>query len=56
MNKKFFIVILAFAFSGVTNVMSNTSKDEVAEVSSTNKVTATEYYLEAAGQSILLNF
>lgn len=51
MNKKFFIAMLAFAFFGMTNVMANTSKDEVAEVSSTNKVTATEYYLEAAGQS-----
>lgn len=51
MNKKFFIAMLAFALSGMTNVMANTSKDEVAEVSSTNKVTATEYYLEAVGQS-----
>ena len=51
MNKKFFIAMLAFALFGMTNVMANTSKDEVAEVSSTNKVTATEYYLEAAGQS-----
>lgn len=51
MNKKFFIAMLAFALFGMTNVMANTSKDEVVEVSSTNKVTATEYYLEAAGQS-----
>ena len=51
MNKKFFIAMLAFALLGMTNVMANTSKDEVAEVSSTNKVVATEYYLEAAGQS-----
>ncbi len=43
--------MLAFALFGMTNVMANTSKDEVVEVSSTNKVTATEYYLEAAGQS-----
>ena len=48
MNKKFFIAMLAFALFGMTNVMANTSKDEVAEVSSTNKVVATEYYLEAA--------
>ena len=51
MNKKFFIAMLAFALFGMTNVMANTSKDEVVEVSSTNKVTATEYYLVAAGQS-----
>ena len=51
MNKKFFIAMLAFALFGMTNVMANTSKDEVVEVSSTNKVTATEYYVEAAGQS-----
>ncbi len=51
MNKKFFIAMLVFALFGMTNVMANTSKDEVVEVSSTNKVTATEYYLEAAGQS-----
>ncbi|MCZ2563930.1 hypothetical protein [Bacteroides fragilis] len=51
MNKNFFIAMLAFALLGMTNVMANTSKDEVVEVSSTNKVTATEYYLEAAGQS-----
>lgn len=43
--------MLVFALFGMTNVMANTSKDEVVEVSSTNKVTATEYYLEAAGQS-----
>ena len=56
MNKKFFIAMLAFALFGMTNVMANTSKDEVVEVSSTNKVTATEYYLEATGVEIILKF
>ena len=32
MNKKFFIAMLAFALLGMTNVMANTSKDEVVEV------------------------
>ena len=50
MNKKI-LLVLVFVLAGITNVMANTSKDEVAEVSSTNKVVATEYYLEAAGQS-----
>ena len=50
MNKKI-LLVLVFVLAGITNVMANTSKDEVVEVSSTNKVTATEYYLEAAGQS-----
>ncbi|MFK2041548.1 hypothetical protein ACIXHX_16400 [Bacteroides fragilis] len=51
MNKKFFITALVLVSLGMTNVMANTSDNEQIEVSSVDKVTTTEYYLEIGTQS-----